>query len=246
LGSVGLACGGTAFSSDGAGSGGEGGSADGGTGGALDRAGRTNGGSLIGSGGKIASGGKTNGGALGIAGDLVIGGTPAIAGQPSTAGAPPDPIDEACPVNQPLAGGACADGLECSYGTDVRVACRAVATCKAGAWIISKQPCEELHGCNAVIVGNMCDANAKPCMLDFDQGIYCVCTGCVGGGACSNQTVWACAGGPGGSACPKLPPNEGQMCAADTKCSYGSCATANGVSASCNGTWSWDPVACPL
>jgi hypothetical protein len=178
----------------------------------------------------------------------VVDGTFTIAGTTSTGGIGPDPVDKVCPKTLPTAGGLCSDGLVCSYTADVRTACRPIAKCGGGKWAINKPECEVLHGCPALQVGAKCDAaSANPCMLNATDGIYCLCTGCGNAGACSSETVWACAAGSGGSNCPKLPPNEGQMCAVDAPCGYGSCSTGNGVNAVCEaGTWNWDFVACPL
>ncbi len=277
FGSVALACGGSAFTAETGNAGGDGGAddvTDGGTAGVLNRGGRGSGGSLIGSGGKIGGGGagskggsagSTSGGGvigiagnLGMAGDLVVGGSVSGAGQPGTAGTgtagagtggtSPNPIDKVCPKAEPVQGTGCADGLVCSYGTDVRTACRPVAKCSNKVWSVSKPVCEQLHGCPNVVMGTQCDAaTAKACLLSATDGIYCVCTGCGNGGVCSDNTVWARAASDGAPGCPKLAPNEGQMCGGDLKCGYGSCRTGNGLSTVCNGsTWSWDSVLCPL
>ncbi len=277
LGTVAFACGGSAFTAENTDPGGDGGDAsDAGSAGVLNRAGRGSGGSLIGSGGKLGKGGTSNnggsssggvisvGGDLGIAGDLVVGGSPPVAGQPGTGGTAgtagmtgmagsggtsPDPVDKVCPKLLPAQGGPCTSGLLCSYGTDVRTACRNTSKCSNGVWNLNKPVCEQLHGCSGAIVGNACDAgSAKPCLLNATDGIYCICTGCGNGGACTDQTVWACAAGDGAQGCPKLAPNEGQMCMGEsTKCGYGSCSTGNGMRAVCDGTtWSWDGVLCAL
>jgi len=139
--------------------------------------------------------------------------------------------------------------LVCTYGTDARTSCRPIAKCENAKWALTKPECETLHACPAFQVGSKCDAQVdKACMLNATDGIYCVCTGCSGvGGPCSTETVWACAAGSGGAACPKLPPNKGQACAGEVQCGYGSCTTANSANASCDGaTWDWDLVACPL
>jgi hypothetical protein len=266
LGTVAFACSGSAFTSNGDGQGGTNGAAGTDAGGALDRAGRGNGGKDAGSGGKVGTaGGSTAGdfsnggmigvaGDLGIAGDLLAGGAPPIAGTTGNAGSSnvagtgPAPIDEVCPRTMPAQGGRCADGLVCSYTADVRTACRPVAKCDNGKWAIEKPSCETLHACPTLVAGDKCDAGgSKPCMLNATDGVYCVCTGCGNGGACSNEAVWACAAGSGGATCPKLPPNKGQMCSVDAPCGYGSCATGNGVNAICaDGVWDWDFLACPL
>jgi hypothetical protein len=266
LGTVALACSGSAFTANDEAAGGANGDAgEDGNAGVLNRAGRGSGGSLIGSGGKLSSAGNSFagdvssggligvGGDSGVGGDLVVGGSFTVGGSTNTAGAgtggsDPAPVDQVCPKTMPTAGGMCSDGLVCSYTADVRTACRPLAKCDGGKWTISKPECEALHACPTLEIGKACDANlVKPCMLNATDGIYCVCTGCGSGGACSSETVWACAGGSGGASCPKLPPNKGQMCSVDTPCGYGSCATENGVNAVCeNGTWDWDGVLCPL
>ncbi len=264
LGTLALACGGSAFTTNGdGGSSGtptDGGSdtAESGTGGVLGRAGRGGGGknssgdSTVG--GEVSAGGVVSvGGDVGIGGDLVTGGSLPVAGATSTAGTTstggtgPQPFDEICPKVQPTPGGACADGLSCSYGTDVRTACRPLADCSDGVWSITQQGCEPLDTCDGVQTNTECDPNSKPCMLAGDQGIYCVCTDCSGaGGPCNNDTRWACAAGSGGALCPTLPPNLGATCTVERQCAYGSCSTDNGVNAACDGsTWAWHGVACP-
>jgi hypothetical protein len=259
------------------GQGAEGGSESGASaGGASSKAGSGNGGAhSAGSGGKGGSankGGSTGqggslsvGGNLGIGGDLVAGGNPPVAGTGSTAGTGtagtssagtntggtgnPDPIDKVCPKAQPTAGAGCLGDLVCTYTSDVRPACRPYAKCENNKWAITKPQCDALNACPALQVGKACDAQVhKPCMLSAEQGIYCICTGCNGAtGACSTDTVWACAASAGGVGCPTLPPNLGQSCAGEVQCGYGSCTTSNAISARCNGSeWDWELLACPL
>lgn len=227
--------------------------------GSNGKGGSANKGGSTGQGGSVSAGGN-----LGIGG-LVVGGNPPIAGTGSTAGtgtagtssagtntggsANPDPIDKTCPKTQPTAGKGCAGELVCTYTSDVRPACRPYAKCENSKWAIVEPDCEALQACPALQVGKACDAQvAKPCMLSGEQGIYCVCTGCSGtGGPCSTETVWACAASAGGVGCPALPPNMGQTCAGEVQCGYGSCTTANAISARCDGSvWEWELLACPL
>ena len=248
---------------------------EGATAGALGSGGRNFGGSLTGTGGNISaagsgivagssSGGTATGGTgatggvvgvggdLNVGGDLVVGGTPSMGGSVSlgggtTTGGMGGTSDQICPVNHPSDGGACKDGLVCSYGNDVRTSCRLVAQCSGGLWALDKPQCDTLSQCQGVIVGKTCDVSSKPCLLGGDTGIYCVCSACTGAGACMPDPTWACAGSSGGNACRKLPPNEGQACTGSTQCPYGSCATGNNVTATCNGSsWVWQSSNCPL
>ncbi len=256
LGALALACGGSAFTSGGSEPGGEGGSGDeAGTAGVLGKAGRGSGGSVIGSGGKVgvagmATGGTGTGGGIsvggfGIAGDLIAGGSFPIAGGPGTGGTGPDPepVDEACPKTIPATGGLCAEGLSCSYGTDIRAWCRMRAKCDGGKWAIYEpaDDCPTLHACNDNVIGGSCDAQvANPCIKD--QKLYCACVSCVGG-ACSTGT-WQCEG-VNTQGCPAMVPNEGQMCEGQAQCSYGNCAVGNPMDVTCNGaTWGWETLGC--
>ena len=235
------------------------------SGGSAQTAGNAGKGGSMGKGGTSAMGGSVGvGGTLGMGGDLVTGGSPPIAGTGSTAGTGtagssagtntggtgnPDPIDKSCPKTQPVAGSSCAGDLVCTYTSDVRPACRPYAKCENSKWALTKPQCDALDACPALQVGKACDAQvAKPCMLSAEQGIYCLCTGCNGTtGACTNNTVWACAASAGGTGCPTLPPNLGQTCAGEVQCGYGSCTTANAISARCDGSfWDWELLACPL
>jgi hypothetical protein len=232
---------------------GKGGKTSGGTGN-MSGSGTTGGGTTGGgtTGGRPSGGGSTGGagssaGSVGTGGDIATGGSAGTAGMAGTAGGPPGPIDKVCPMSLPAPGDGCADGLICSYGADIRTSCRNRATCSGGVWTIDKPVCEQLHGCPNIQVGKQCDASvAKPCLIDSGN-VYCVCTGCNSAGLCTNQTVWACAGSAGGQGCPKVPPNEGQMCSGSESCGYGSCSTGNNLSTSCDGTtWSWSASVCPL
>jgi hypothetical protein len=249
LGVIAAACGGSAFN----------GSAsdadDGGAAGAGDepRAGaQSQGGAKPGKGGASTTAGFGNGGvgvsgSVNAGGDEAGGGVPAAGGESGAAGQGPDPepADTACPALEPKAGGACKKGLRCSYGDDPRVSCRSVAQCDAGKWTVSPSQCKPLAACDVVIVGKECAADAAPCLLQ--DGVHCACKACRLPGPCSSEHAWECAGGSPGQGCAKVPPNEGQACASNLSCSYGSCALGDGVTAECNGgTWEWQSLICPL
>jgi hypothetical protein len=271
LGGVALACSGTSFSSGGSSNAGSGGSgdtsSDGGEAGAQTRAGNSSGGTSNGNGGKGSGGsdvaGTDTGGTTssgGVAGDVSVGGdlvsagttssggsagTGPVAGAAGTAGTNGGPsVDLVCPKNQPSNGGSCKDGLQCTYGTDVRMQCRNTASCSDGKWTVNKAVCPDMHGCQNVVMGKQCDPQAPACALG-DTGVFCVCAEC-GNAACSSQYAWACAGSGGGQACPKVVPNLGQACAnVDVKCPYGSCDTGYPVTATCTaGFWNWEQGLC--
>jgi hypothetical protein len=261
LGGVALACSGTSFTT-GEGGGGSSAGGDESSGGILNRAGRNSGGTL-GKGGKSAggsdsggtatagsetggtsSGGSGMGGDVSVGGDVVTAGT-ATGGNAGTSSGPP--VDLVCPKSQPSNGALCKDGLTCSYGADLRVACRNMAKCDGGKWTVTKASCEGLHACADTVKDSVaCDAQAPECIFDSSQ--VCVCTACNNNGLCSvDQYHWACAGGSGGPACPVIPPNLGQPCGGQPSCPYGSCAAGNNVTASCtNQSWSWEQNPCPL
>lgn len=258
LGAVAFACGGSAFTSNGQ-AGGSGNTAgtdgSGAAAGAPDGSGATSsGGSTTGSAGEPGVGGSVSVGGSGLGGDLVAGGAPpgggtaGSGGTTSTAGSGGTrPVDTECPKVLPIKGGACSDGLLCTFGTDVRTACRNSAKCENGAWVITKPSCENLSACENIQVNAACDPSSKPCLLSEPEGIYCVCTGCGSGGPCNTDTVWACAAGSGGSLCPKLAPNYGASCVGERECGYGSCATGNNINAVCDGTsWALHNTPCPL
>ena len=256
-----MACSGSAFSTQG----GESGSGSGNESGSSSRAGSLGRGGLSGKGGKgnggsVAVAGNANssgtdgnggvigiGGSIGVAGDVTFGGTQGVAGDPSGGGTGPDPIDTMCPVELPNANRACEPGLNCTYGSHLLASCRSRAQCVDGGWVIELTSCPDLHGCNNIVGGSPCNPEVSPpCTLGNDNDIYCVCTGCSSAGPCTDNTVWKCAAGSGGAGCPKVLPNQGQKCVVDRQCPYGSCATGESMSASCDGTtWKWESLQCP-
>ena len=253
-----FACGGSAFSSrseDGSGGAASGGKASTGSGGKPGGSGSssTGGNERGGHGGVAVAGRPTTGGSVGEAGagGKATAGTTSKggsdAGEAGAAGADGgEPIDEKCPVEAPHTGGACANGLVCTYGDDVRASCRRHAQCQRGRWTLSEPKCQALTACSPLVQGTKCDpAASPPCTLE--DHILCVCTGCGSGGPCMSDNVWKCAAGSGGQLCPKLPPNWGQSCNADVTCSYGSCSINEGVEATCDGkTWTWQSPICAL
>jgi hypothetical protein len=271
LGSVAIACGGSAFSG-----------ADG-TGGSSGDSGNGARAGTPASGGKTGSGtaGKANGGkdgtniagdATGDGGDIGIGGDVAVGGSTSTSGAPGASgsggvsgsagiggmggtgpvIDQTCPAMAPVVGNACKKGLTCTYGTDVRGSCRKRASCPEGKWIVLLSECKEIHSCQSDMVeGAQCDPEAAgngPCVKNGNQ--YCECAACQGN-ICGIEPTWYCAPvGSGSGSCPKVAPNEGTTCGSnESKCSYGSCnvPASMPMQASCvEQTWKWAAQVCPL
>lgn len=249
---------------------------DGATSGVLGRAGRGVGGSLMGGGGKVAVGGTTSlsgsaaggddtggstttggvvgsggivgiGGDVSVGGDLVVGGSVSVAGQAGTGGSGGNPgPDTSCPQTQPAAGNACQGSLTCSYGTDVRPTCRAVATCKNNMWALSAVLCKPLVHCDPDMVPDaVCDPQVTPSSCVHDS-VYCLCAACIGN-SCAPKATWHCSVNSGDASCPKIAPNEGQACNTALKCQYGSCALqqAGNIGAVCDKTWTWDGQFCP-
>jgi hypothetical protein len=247
LGGLTLACGGSAFTgvTDDTETGGSGGAA-----GSSSSAGRRTGGSS-GKGGKTSTGGGATGGsetAGGSAGASATGGAAPTAGQPGVAGGMTEPTpDTTCPSSAPSAGGACKEGLTCSYGTDVRLDCRTRATCDGGHWTLFDPDCKQLPTCTSdVSAGNNCDMDEAVCVKDDSQ--YCQCSACIGM-VCGTEATWHCTSSSSSAGCPKLAPNQGQPCEGERKCQYGACGLGqvSQAEASCDGrTWSYEMVPCPL
>jgi hypothetical protein len=185
------------------------------------------------------SGGVSSGG-TGVAGGAT-GGTVAMGGMGGGTS-----IDIVCPKNQPSDGHACKDGLVCSYGQDIRSSCRNIATCANGVWGVDKPNCSGLGSCsNTLMAGSACvPAMDMPCQLNKQ---YCMCNSCPGPVCMVDSGTWECAGASGAN-CPEMAPNEGQACTGARDCVYGSCAVAEGVTASCgaDSVWSWKAQNCPL
>lgn len=274
LGSLALACGGSAFTAAPEGANGNAGSGNDGNGdaGVLNRAGRGSGGKTGGGGaggsdtssagtdetggtGSSTAGtnsggtGTTMGGMPGGAGDWGIAGDLVTGGVTSSAGSAgtsnmPGP-DTTCPEAQPAKGGGCQGELSCSYGTDVRTQCRPHTSCDNGGWAITDPGCTKLHSCGGMIANAVCEMGAAPCVKDGYQ--YCVCSLCQGN-LCGMTPSWHCYGGASAAGCPKLQPNEGQPCDSELKCRYGACGVAQDtpLDAVCgtDNTWHYESVIC--
>lgn len=226
-------------------------SSDGGTGAVAAGGGGSDpglGGSSTGAnGGDVASAGsQVNGGSGSVGGDPGVSGGPPI--DPGAGGAPAEPgPDTSCPTSPPQSGGACADGLTCTYGSDVRLECRQRATCQNGSWTTEEPACKQLRACSGDLKpGDTCDAGSAACVKNGAQ--YCACSACVGT-LCGTEATWHCTSESGSSRCPKLAPNQGEACSQETSCDYGVCGLpqAGAVRAVCDGhSWSYESVPCPL
>jgi len=217
-----LDCGGSAFTSGTEAVGG----AQAGLGGADEL-----GGAGLGSAGKGGqSGGPSSGGSPPAAG---AGGV-SDAGGPPSGGAGGDLPVSACPVAPPT-GGTCVTGLSCTYGMDLRPACRTRFQCSKGVWTSDGTTCSPLLDCSTreggiPQVGHECSEVGEDCTLNGGSTtglIYCRCD--THATTQPVSTVWDCVGPPQ-KPCPKLAPNEGQACdgtSADV-CRYGSCSMPPG------------------
>jgi hypothetical protein len=204
-------------SSGGAGGSARGGAASGGSSGAA-RGGGSSGGNppvagAAGAGSAGSSAGGTNAGGTNAGGE---------AGAPATG---------VCPPNPPTASsGACVSGLSCTYGTDLRPACRRHVDCVDGMWSTQAlSACKPLLDCVARDGGipqqyEACTEVGEDCTLTEGPGqglIYCRCDACLGDGTCT--PTWSCIGPPP-NPCPQSLPNEGQRCEMNGQsCTYGSC-----------------------
>lgn len=186
---------------------GQGGSGQGGTG--------QGGGSVAGSPPVGGSGGSNAGGTS--AGGAGAGG--AGAGSGGTGGGS---VITACPKEPPTSMSACQSGLDCTYGDDVRLNCRAHYTCKNGAFVSAVSFCKPLGDCidragGIPHPGDTCTAMGEECLLqDPPNYIYCRC-----------DSSWVCAATPSQvqSSCPQVAPNLGQACETSAiSCQYGSCS----------------------
>jgi hypothetical protein len=207
-----------------------GGAGRGGASGQGGASGKGGGGSSGASGG--ASGGPPNGGAGGVGGSLAGGAGGAVggAGGTNSGGTGGVIVTTACPVSPPTANSPpCAPGLSCTYGDDLRPACRTHVDCLDGAWVAQAAPaCKPLIDCGShdggvPQVGKACTLVGDDCTLNEGAGnglVYCRCDTCT---ASTCTAEWDCIGPPQ-SPCPKLLPNEGQPCDVNGEsCSYGEC-----------------------
>jgi hypothetical protein len=210
------------------------GGANGGDAGVLERGGGPSGGA---SGGGASGGGSGSGqGGGGEAGEQATagkGGVSAGGAVGMSGGGAPTSVCPAGPPNND----ACVSGLICTYGMDLRPACRTRYECMNKLWTVSGTACAPLIDCldrDAGIPhpGDECTSVGEDCTLgDEAQGgpVYCRCDACVGA-ECSPK--WDCIGPPL-KPCLAIPPNEGQACDTNGQsCSYGSCGMpANDVEA---------------
>jgi len=163
-------------------------------------------------------------------------------------------LSASCPMSAPVLGQPCAAGLSCSYGDDLRWACRARFVCQNNQWVSggSATPvnCAPLVDCAATpggfpLVNQQCPTVGEECSFDgMASGIiYCRCNFCGSSTSCPmSMASWACAGAPI-APCPAQAPNEGQPCDKKQSCTYG--VPCEGATLKCDGkTWSVEATAC--
>jgi hypothetical protein len=123
------------------------------------------------------AGGMDPGGA-GKAGQTSSGGSPAVAGAGGVGdaggslagGAGGELPVSACPQAPPT-GGTCVTGLSCTYGMDLRPACRTRYQCTKGVWTSDGTMCSPLLDCGAreggiPQVGHECTEVGEDCTLN--------------------------------------------------------------------------------
>ena len=178
--------------------------------------------------------------------------TDAIAKKDATVVVQDGGVQPACPATPPTSGASCAiEGLDCEYGTDARLSCNALASCRQGSWMVSPgADCVEFTdgggGCpldrSSIQPGNDCTIQGTVCSYG-DAGI-CAC----GYNGPVAQLGWACDGPQTDPACPTPRPKLGTPCqsAAQIVCDYGTCSALGGNAQVCvDGTWRMGDVACP-
>jgi hypothetical protein len=160
-----------------------------------------------------------------------------------------------CPPQAPEAGTLCKVAGDCEYGSDVRVSCRAHASCVGGAWQVTAAKCSAIpgpgeSGCPASVdvPGGACPASGGAC--DMGVGAVCECGQCLGGPCLPDPpATWACAQPPP-APCPSIAPNTGHACALPpgTTCQYGINCAQTSFRRICGGDGVWvdDGVICPL
>jgi hypothetical protein len=150
------------------------------------------------------------------------------------------PLDQGCPAMEPSVGVACApEGVECTYGTDPRLACRDDAVCMGGKWSLDTPNCSAPPTCPASpTAGAACDTLGEICAAGSTP---CACYSCTI--ACTQPKTWHCPSLPSG--CPASSPNFGDPCTnPGLICDYGSCG--GGWAAQCVGsTWARYTPLCP-
>jgi hypothetical protein len=151
-----------------------------------------------------------------------------------------------CPPIEPTASSACAEGLDCTYGTHPRLACRHEYRCLGAHWTPGEpgMACPALSDCaieqpKLPQVGASCPTAEHDCI--WSSGLYCRCLAAAND---AGSPTWDCYPPPQG--CPTTPLNKGQTCDLSVMtCAYGTCPLGTKVTTSCVGavvTWT---VACP-
>jgi hypothetical protein len=149
-----------------------------------------------------------------------------------------------CPPVEPTPATACTDGLDCTYGSHPRLACRKEYICSGSHWTVTPGiACPVLGDCNNETVkpqvGAMCAMPEHDCL--WSSGLYCRCLASSGG----TGATWDCYPSPSG--CPTTPANKGQACDLSSKtCDFGSCSLGTKVTTSCSGgIVHWTSPTCP-
>lgn len=149
-----------------------------------------------------------------------------------------------CPPVEPSAGTSCTDGLDCTYGSHPRLACRKQYNCSSEHWAVAPGiACPVLGDCNNETVkpqvGALCATPEHDCL--WSSGLYCRCLASSGSG----MATWDCYPSPSG--CPTTPPNKGQACDLSSKtCDFGTCSLGTKVTTSCSsGVVHWTAPTCP-
>jgi len=203
--------------------------------------------------GEVGASGAMGGGSGGDDGASALGGragSTAAAGKGGTSasggagvgvgagngGAPPVPsnLRPGCPALAPSTGQSCtSDGLQCQYGSDPRRACRPLATCQSGAWMVkvgTPAACPELAAANcpaslAQLATQRCAqgaVNAGPYCVYNDVSCVCDPENCD---ATGTDCAWSCDKPLADPKCPWGQPNIGTSCASEgLVCRYTTCA----------------------
>lgn len=174
--------------------------------------------------------GGTGGAQAGGTGGVSVAGAHAAAGTAPVAGAAGSVAIAICPRTAPVSGTACSGGLECSFGDDPRIECRARSSCSLGKWAVVSPPsaCGVVDDCAELSTvpkpGAACVQPNQDCLFRTGTSAmtYCRCDACLSG-ACASDRQWDCAAPPA-SPCPSTMPNEGEHCETEGEsCSYGNC-----------------------
>jgi hypothetical protein len=172
-------------------------------------------------------------------------------------------LSPACPATAPSLGAACSTlGLDCEYGADPNVSCRAIFECAASGWVaptlnrggstVCPTP-PQPAACPASLgaASGTCTTAGTRCI--FPEGAACTCEVYCGsqypvGHECDagTPTTWVCGGASAG--CPAQRPRYGSTCGQEGQtCSYSEpndCTTPDLVCTS--GTWRVQSVGCAL